>query len=254
MLPSLKKPTLFAHRGASAFAPENTLAAFELAIHQHADAIEFDVKLTADNQVIVIHDATVDRTTNGKGLVSKFDLRTIKSLDAGQHFDDAFSGEKIPTLNEVMEQIAGRIFLNIEITNYATPTDDLPRQIANIIRDNFYNDQILFSSFNPITLLKIRNLLPDFPLGYLTTTGFLGRISRLIFGNIIPYHAIHPEVKDTDRKLIKKYHLSGCRVHTYTVNDYQTMVNLFQWNVDGIFTDNIPLAQKARSFVKEEKS
>lgn len=253
MLPALNKPTLFAHRGASSYAPENTLAAFELAIHQNADAIEFDVKLTADNQVIVIHDDSVNRTTNGKGLVSELDLATVKSLDAGQHFDDAFSGEKIPTLDEVMDQIAGRIYLNIEITNYSTPRDDLPRQIAKIIRSHNQKNQILFSSFSPISLLKTRKLLPDFPIGFLTTIGILGRLSRLIFGNIIPFQAIHPEVRDTNCKLIKKYHHKGQRVHTYTVNDFQTMVNLFRWNVDGIFTDDIPLAHKARTFVKEEK-
>src|SRR5512139_733767 len=98
VLESLSQPIIFAHRGASAHAPENTLAAFELALAQQADAIELDVKLSADGQVIVIHDSSVDRTTNGHGKVQDMTLVEIKALDAGSFFSSQFAGEKIPTL------------------------------------------------------------------------------------------------------------------------------------------------------------
>jgi len=126
-------PLIFAHRGASAHAPENTLAAFELAIQQNADVIELDTKLSADGHVVVIHDQSVDRTTNGSGRVSELTLVSLRELDAGWHFSDTFRGEQIPTLEEVLEIYAGRTFLNIELTNYRTPFDALPMKIAQLM-------------------------------------------------------------------------------------------------------------------------
>lgn len=249
MISSLTKPILFAHRGASAYAPENTLAAFNLAIRQKADAIELDVKLTGDEKVIVIHDDTVNRTTNGKGAVRKLDLKTIKSLDAGQYFDDTFRGEKVPTLYEVLESIAERILLNIEIANYSSPFDQLPQKTADVIK-SYNQEKILISSFNPISLLKIHKLLPDLSLGLLTNHGVYGILIRALLGNFIPYTSIHPDVNHTNNNLIERYHKKGLRIHPYTVNDYESMVNLFKWNVDGIFTDDIPLAIKARDYLK----
>ena len=102
-------PLIFAHRGASAHAPENTLAAFELAFQQNADVIELDSKLSADGHVVVIHDQSVDRTTNGFGRVSELTLAGLRELDAGSHFSATFHGEQIPTLVEVLEIFAGRI-------------------------------------------------------------------------------------------------------------------------------------------------
>src|SRR5512143_1463332 len=100
-LTSLPQPVVFAHRGASAHAPENTLAAFELALAQDADAIELDVKLTADGQAVVIHDPTLNRTTGSQGSVKNMSLAELKSLDAGSYFSETYRGEKIPTLEEV---------------------------------------------------------------------------------------------------------------------------------------------------------
>src|SRR5690242_12342962 len=103
MLESLSRPVIFAHRGACAHAPENTLASFELALAQQADAIELDAKLSADGFVVVHHDDTVDRTTDGKGRLKNLTLAELKKLDAGSSFAETFKGEKIPTLEEVFE-------------------------------------------------------------------------------------------------------------------------------------------------------
>ncbi len=254
MISTLTKPILFAHRGASAYAPENTLAAFELAIQQKADAIELDVKLSVDGEVIVIHDEKVDRTTDGNGTVSKLDLATIKSLDAGRYFDITFSGERIPTLNEVLEIIGSRIFINVELTNYSSPSDHLPQKTAEIVKDHNQKENILFSSFNPIALIKIRKQLPDCPIGLLAAPGFGGFLALSVLGKFIPHNALHPDSSDTNQNLIKKCHLKGLSVHTYTVNNFERMLDLFRWQIDGIFTDNIPLAQQARLIVKKEKN
>ena len=138
-----------AHRGASAFAPENTLAAFCLAVEQGADAIELDAKLSADQQIVVIHDKSVERTTDGKGEVRRLTLGQIKSLDAGSFFSSRFAGEPIPTLAEVFEEVGKRVLINVELTNYASPTDDLVDRTAALVKQFGLEERVLFSSFHP---------------------------------------------------------------------------------------------------------
>jgi glycerophosphoryl diester phosphodiesterase len=165
----LPKPTIFAHRGASAYAPENTLAAFKLAIEQKAPAIELDAKLSADGQIMVIHDQTVNRTTQGSGKVGEMTLAALRELDAGIHFTPPFKGEKIPTLEEVFETVGKQIFINVELTNYASILDDLPEKAATLVKRFGLTSSILFSSFNPLALLRAKRIVPEVPIGLLGT-------------------------------------------------------------------------------------
>src|SRR5690606_38697099 len=126
------------------------------AIDQGADAIELDAKLSADGEVVVIHDQTVNRTTTGSGRVGEMTLKELRALDAGSFFDITFQGEKIPTLNEVFALVGKRIPINVELTNYASLTDDLPDKVAALVRRHNLTRQVLFSSFNPLALLRIR--------------------------------------------------------------------------------------------------
>ena len=244
MIDQLPRPTLFAHRGASHYAPENTLAAFEIAIKQQADAIELDVKMTADGHVVVIHDQTLDRTTDGTGNVADMELAQIKELDAGIHYDDQFMGEKVPTLEEVLIQMDKRIPINIELTNYASLFNNLPEEVATIVRECSMEDFILFSSFNPIALLKIKKLLPEVPVGLLCLPGKNGSIPRSHLVNRLSHEAIHPEYRDISSRLIHAAHKHNKRVHAYTVNHVSDIQNMFDIGVDGIFTDNPSLAKQ----------
>jgi glycerophosphoryl diester phosphodiesterase len=253
MYDQLHKPTIFAHRGSSANAPENTIAAFELAVRQKADAIELDAKLSADGIVIVIHDQTLNRTTDGEGNVSNFSINALKELDAGIKFDESFRGEKIPTLSEVFESCGSKVFINVEITNYASPRDSLPDEIALVVKYHKLEKRIMCSSFNPIALRRFKKILPNVPLGLLALSGFPGILARNL-GIISPYQALHPEVKDTNRKLINKYHKRGFRIHSYTVNNFETMKMFFQLGVDGIFTDDPILAQNALSSAIDQRT
>jgi len=243
----LNRPTIFAHRGSSTYAPENTLAAFNLAIEQRADAIELDVKLSADGQIVVMHDASVDRTTNGSGLIKSLPLIELKSLDAGGKFNPQFTGERIPTLTEVFEQVGQKIFINVELTNYSSPMDDLPEKTAHLVRKFQLESKVLFSSFNPIALIRARKILPLLPMGFLTLSGF-GKItfySHLVrFG---PTLAIHPAVPDASKKLITAAHRRSCRVHVYTVNQPEDMRRLFTAGADGIVTNDPLLARQVLS-------
>ena len=241
---SLPRPTIFAHRGACAHAPENTLAAFHLALRQKSDAIELDAKLSADGHIVIIHDQTVDRTTNGEGEVRCLSLEELKTLDAGQVYDQAFRGEKIPTLDEVFEEIGTQTFLNIELTNYASPTDSLPEKVAERIRDFSLDDRVLISSFNPIALRRFHQRAPHIPLGLLAWAGIAGAWARSPLGRWVPYQALHPATQDTNKRLIARKQRQGFRVHVYTVNHPDKMDQLFQWGVDGIFTDDPALARR----------
>src|SRR3990172_9288447 len=134
MLAAVEYPLIFAHRGASAHAPENTLAAFRRALDDGSPAIEFDVKLSADGHAVVIHDQTVDRTTDGHGRVRELTLEQLKALDAGGWFDSAFRGERIPTLDEVLASLDRRALMNIEFTNYASPFDGLVPKVTLLVK------------------------------------------------------------------------------------------------------------------------
>lgn len=235
----LSRPTIFAHRGASAYAPENTLAAFELAILQKADAIEFDVKLSSDDQVVVIHDQTVDRTTNGTGKVRDLRLAALQELDAGSHFDTAYRGESIPTLSQVFETVGKKLFINIELTDYSSPFDSLPEKVAELTSCHGLVQNVLFSSFNPLVLRRIHRLLPTVPIGFLTHPGLFSVLGSTWFGKLlVDYQAFHPELRYASQELINNMHKAGHRVHVYTVNQVEDMARLFSYDVDGIFTDD----------------
>jgi glycerophosphoryl diester phosphodiesterase len=237
MLHTLTKPVILAHRGASGGAPENTLAAFELAREQGADGIELDVKLSADGVPVVFHDPLLDRTTNGHGTLADFDLVSLQKLDAGD-------GQRIPTLAQVFERVGRDLFINIELTNYTTSKDDLVDKVAALVKEYQLQSHVLFSSFLPKNLKLAAELLPDVPRGLLAIPRPLGIFARA-FGFRSPrYQAIHPHHSNTSQRVVAQAHSRGQRVHVWTVNDAVLMRKLAGWGVDGIITDDPQLAVK----------
>jgi glycerophosphoryl diester phosphodiesterase len=243
------RPAIIAHRGASAYAPENTLASFELALRQGADAVELDAKLTADGHIVVIHDQTVDRTTQGSGKVRELTLAEIRKLDAGSHFDVAFKGEPVPTLEEVFKAVGQLTFINVELTNYASLADNLPDQVAALVRRMKLTRRVFFSSFNPIAILRIRKLLPECPAGLLAGPGVKGAWARSWIGRLLGYQALHPEQDDVTPKLVETAHRRNQPILVWTVNREDKMRQLFDMGVDGIFTDDPARARQVLSMV-----
>ena len=246
MLETLPRPTIFAHRGASAHAPENTLAAFELALAQGADGIELDAKLSGDGHVVVIHDAKVDRTTDRQGRVKDISLAELRSLDAGGFFAEQYRGEKVPTLEEVFEVLGKRMFVNVELTNYNTPGDHLVESVCTLVKKCGLQKQVLFSSFFASNLSKARGLLPEVPRGLLAFNGLLGVWARSFGFAFGRYQALHPNLKDVTPQQVQRVHRLKRRVHVWTVNTAEDMRRLFNWDVDGIFTDDPQLAVQVR--------
>lgn len=244
MRSEIPSPVIIAHRGASILAPENTLAAFDLAIKQGAMAVEFDVKLSADRQVIVIHDQTVDRTTDGHGDVRTLSLSALQELDAGRLFQNSYRNVRIPTLEQVFESFGRQLFMNIELTNYATPFDDLVPRVVALVKKFNLEKWILFSSFYPRNLNTALSLLADVPRGLLTFAGWMGWWGRKISYYKSAYYALHPNIKDVDAGLIARAHASGKRVNIWTVNEPDDIKRLIGWGADGIITDDPALANR----------
>lgn len=219
-------PMIFAHRGASGNAPENTMAAFQLAIDHQADGIELDVMLSKDGQMIVIHDDTVDRTTNGSGCVKDLTIEELQALDAGE-------GERIPTLEEVLERFGGQLIINIELKNYSSIFDALPVKVAELVHSHGLMDSVLFSSFNPFNLPRVRRRLPKVKLGLITlpnkATHWIWRMFR--------YDALHPHYSDVDQSLVAAIHAQNRQVNVWTADDPEEIRRLALLGVDGIITN-----------------
>jgi len=246
MLTTLPTPVIFAHRGASVHAPENTLAAFELAVEQGADGIELDVKLSADGHVVVIHDPTVERTTGAHGRVKDMTLDALRELDAGSSFSENYRGETIPTLENVFEAVGKKTVVNVELTNYNTPRDHLVESACMLVKRFGMQKRVIFSSFIASNLSKVRSYLPNVPTGLLALRGILGAWHRSFVFAFGRYDALHPNLKDATQQQIYFAHRLNRRVHVWTVNEKEDMRHLFKWGVDGIITDDPQLAGQVR--------
>lgn len=233
------RPLNIAHRGASAVAPPNTLSAFEKAIELGADGVEFDVRLSADGVPVVIHDATVDATTDGRGLVAEMTVGQLKRLDAGASFDPAFAGERIPTLEEVLDAVGERLLLNIELKSASLLNHGLERAMVALIERYGLHERVLISSFNPLALRRVQKIAPHIPTALLSSarSPLLLPFARLISPE--PFRALHPHHTLTDERYIRRARRRDYRIHVWTVDDPTEMCRLIAWGVDGIIT-NVP--------------
>ncbi len=234
-------PLLIAHRGFSAIAPENTISAFKYAIRSKADMIELDVRLTKDGTPVVIHDAKVDRTTNGTGKVKNFYLWLLRDLDAGSWFHPKYKGEKIPTLEEVLKFANGKIPINIEIKS-STEKDKLTERVLAVVFENEYDKKVLISSFDPRILKKIKKLTDELPTAFLYHYPVYFNPAKTLekLGAIALIH----NFKFTTPKLVKKIHDAGFKIIVYTVNKPDDIRKMIDIGVDGIITDNVRLARR----------
>ena len=243
LLDQLERPVIFAHRGASANAPENTFAAFELAVRMGAEAIELDSMLSQDGIPVVIHDHTLERTTNGHGLVSSQDLSDLIKLDAGSWFSETFKGEQVPLLREVLERFSHNILINIELKNYHAPHDTLAETVLKLVDELNIWDSVLFSSFLPGNLRLIHKRNPEAKVALLCPSGIKGWFFRSSLYLKLSPEIIHPAESDVNSKYIEREHQRRRRVHVWTVNDKAKARELLIDDVDGIFSDE-PAAMK----------
>jgi glycerophosphoryl diester phosphodiesterase len=212
------------------------LAAFRLAAEFGADAVELDTKLTAEGEVVVIHDQTLDRTTSGRGWVAAHTRDQIMALDAGSHFGKQFKGERVPTLREVFEREGQRQLINVEMGNYARPWNQLPDAVVSLVQEFQLEDRVLLSSFNPVALRRTRRLAPEIPCALLTVS-FEPKCLRKTLARMLQPDLMHPEVRLASEDRIAAWRANGLRVNVWTVNDEKRMRNLVAWGVNGLISD-----------------
>ena len=231
-------PLIIAHRGDSANAPENTLAAFRLAYENGADGIELDVMLSADRQLVVIHDDTLDRTSNGHGKVGEMPLTALRELDAGAWFSPKFKGEPILLLDEVFTELGGKFLINVELKNYKTPKDQLPELVVTLVKKHALSDSVLLSSFNARNLLRAKSLAPEIRTGLLILPGLLGLPMRGFLGRRYGADDLHPYYRDVSAKMVQTRHQMGQKVNVWTVDAPNDLRRMQSCGVDMIICND----------------
>ncbi len=240
-----------AHRGASGSAPENTLASFNKAIEMGADVVELDVHLSSDGELIIIHDYTLDRTTDIKGEIKNHTLKEIKKADAGSWFKPDFKNERVPILDEVLFTVNGRAKVLIELKDGNDVYPGIEKKTLECIKRNGAESWCELQSFKDTVIKNLQALKTTMP------------VYKLVVGNVpaLPlYHdgemhggsafqfknvaGINPNYRFARKRILKKLHQRGQQMYVWTVNDEKLMKKLLRWGVDGIIT-NYPEKLKA---------
>jgi glycerophosphoryl diester phosphodiesterase len=231
---SLQKPKVIGHRGAAGDAPENTLASFQLALEQGADGIELDIHLTKDGEIVVCHDPTIDRTTNGSGYIVEMQVAEIKRFDAGGWFSQQYAGESIPTLAEVFDQVPDNIMINIEI-KYSYK-GQLETRLIDFLRKRNRFENVVISSFDHKCMQRIKK------------TERMAKIGLLYVANLIDHagyanqlgvdvYSIHPHYQLIEKDDVLKAKAAGLKVYPFTINSDEDFRKMLDYGVSGIITD-----------------
>ncbi|MEM6262207.1 MAG: glycerophosphodiester phosphodiesterase family protein [Bacteroidota bacterium] len=241
----MAQTVVIAHRGASGTAPENTLSAVKRALEMGADQIEIDVHLSKDGEVIVIHDPTLERTTTGTGTVEEHTLQELKKLDAGTWFSEKFTGEPIPTLEEVLDMIDGKAVLLIEIKHGKQHLyEGISQKVIERVRKKKAASWVIIQSFETEVVEECIELAPDLEVHKLIVTNIpllpLYTDGKLRFGSPFSFKGIkglNPYHKTLSKRFVRKAHKKGWKVFTYTVNEEKAIQRCRELGVDGIITN-----------------
>lgn len=233
-----------AHRGASGFAPENTRAAFQKGVALGADLLEFDVHLSKDGELIIIHDDKVDRTTDGQGFVSDFTLEQLKKFDAGGKFHEDFIGEQLMTLNEVMDQFYGHIGLLIEIKK-SFMNVGIEEKVVEVLRQYADLSSVVVQSFDVESMRKIHKLLPELQIAILMKPSVFLPSSKKIQDLASFASYINFNVAYVNERIVSEVHKHGGKVFVWSIQDSKSADKAMQYGVDGMITDTLewPLAK-----------
>ena len=219
-------PLIIGHRGASGYKPENTMASFQLAAAQNADGIEFDVRLSLDGEVIIIHDALVDRTTDGHGLIAEMSLAQIREFDAGD-------GERLPTLAELFATMGDSLLYNIEIKEYQWRDRGLETAVSALISQHNLQNRVIISTFSPIALRRAQKAaVGTFPTALCRREGYTRYMHHFADGE-----ADHPSHTMIDAQYMAWAKKRGYRTNTWTVNDPAEAQRLVALGVHGLITN-----------------
>lgn len=235
----LDKVEIVAHRGASGYAPENTIVAFDKAVDMNADYIEMDVQRSQDGKLVVIHDLTVDRTTNGTGKVKDLTFHQLNRLDAGSWKGIQFTGEKIPAFEEVLDRYYGKIGILIELKSPEL-YPGIEEQVVQVLKerhlDQPQNGKIIIQSFNHDSMKKVNQLLPNIPMGVLTSNKEHTTEQALRdFSAYADY--FNPNYKMLTEELVNQAYSQGLKIFPWTVRSDEAAEFVLEMNIAAIITD-----------------
>lgn len=227
---------IFAHRGYSAKYPENTLVAFRKAARLPVEGVEFDVHLTKDNQIVVIHDEKIDRTSNGSGYVKDMTLEQLRKYDYGSWFSEEFAGESIPTLSEVLEVFAKTHHqINIELKSDIFVYVGLEELVLREVSEHKMLDRVIISSFDHEAVERIAKLVPNVENAPLCSN-ILVNLSDYV--SKIPAKALHVSLPCAPRRPVREAIKEGMVVRVYTVNKTEYVDLLLTLGIEAMFTDD----------------
>lgn len=224
----------FAHRGFSGKYPENTMLAFEKALEEGCDGLEFDVHLTRDGIPVIIHDEKLDRTTDGTGFVRNYTYEELMAFDASATFKGVYGVQRIPTLREYFELVKDRkdVVSNIELKTGVFEYPGIEKITIDLIDEFGLRSNIIFSSFNHFTIMRCKELAPDIKLAFLEESRIIG------MGGYAKYHGvqcIHPFFPNlTDPEALAEMKKNGREINTWTVNEEEHIRGMIELGVDGI--------------------
>ncbi len=229
---------IIAHRGASMYAPENTMASFQLALEVGADGIELDVHLSKNGVPVVIHDYDVKRTTNGTGYVNELTDKELTELDAGSWFKKEFSDQSIPLLSEVLELCKDTkedFQINIELKSGSTVYPQIEEKVLRIVDDLSLNEKVLISSFDHYAIEKIKNINEEIKTGALFSSAIVAPWRYLATLDFDAYHTTWHRI---DKEVVDGCHKNNLIVNAYTLDDPNFANILITYGIDGIITND----------------
>ena len=235
------KTLVWAHRGASGYAPENTLEAFEKAVTMKADGVELDVQLTADGKVVVAHDETIDRVSSGSGRILDYTLAQLKELRFNRTHPE-YADAKIPTLREVYELLAPTgLTVNVELKTGVYRYPGIEQACIRIAEDAGMQDRVIYSSFRHESVMRLREFLPTARIGFLYADGWLEPVE---YCRRWKADALHPDENTVDRELAQRCLQEEIELNIWTVNREESMRRLADWGAHALITNYPDIARR----------
>lgn len=243
----MNQTKIFAHRGFSGLAPENTMEAFEEALNVGADGIETDVRLTRDGRVAVIHDPTVNRTTDGAGKVADYSMDELKKLHACRLHPE-YEAAAVPEFAELLDFLKGNsLLLNIEVKQCEERNEELVDKTLRLVREFGLEERIIYSGFNHYTMLMIKEKQPDARVGLLYQSAI---VRPWEYAAQIGADYLHPAwqyAKVLEGKFMEESHKNGIGVNVWTIDKNKEIQNFLKWGADSIISNRPDIALKERA-------
>lgn len=228
-------PKVYAHRGASGYAPENTMAAFKKAVELGSRGIECDVQMTRDGRLVICHDETLERTTDGKGLIKDYSYAELKKLDAGSWFGSRFRNERIPQLYELLELVRdNNLLLNIEIKSGIVLYPGIEEKVIAQVEAFGLMEKVIISSFNHYSVRKCRDITSSVKTGILYMEGLYKPWNYM---RTLGCQCAHPFYMALVPEISRELKARGYEINVFTVDDPGEAVRLAKAGVDGIITN-----------------